>query len=352
MTTVLFRKALVFAVIVLFVGAGVVPSISGRHIQEDLESPRLHQCLNKGILQGNIELTYDLNDIPSTITPEQDTVRVHLYFNYYVSGLGSKFIVPKFFRNRTVPVKLSVENVPEWCSYSITPDYVYLPIGMEKSDHPQIALLTLSVNRSAPAFQTFSVNIRAKASSVKGPFGIIKIIKNAENMIPIEFKPGYYPDLDIDLNQTVYMHPGTGETTNVSIKLTNYGNARIRVSTEIIDPPEGWSIRIHTEIFLGTPVLNEDNTGELVLQLVPPWDFFNDVEQVNLSFKYMAWGHPDTGISESSFLITLMSMMITLKVHGMGLLNTHIDVSRRASIMPVNFILSMYVTGRIMRILQ
>lgn len=62
---------------------------------------------------------------------------------------------------------------------------------------------------------------------------------------------------------------------------------------------------INTEILLGTPVLNEDNTRELVLQLVPPWDFFNDVEQMTLRFKYMAAGHPDSGISESSFLITL-----------------------------------------------
>jgi len=55
----------------------IPPSINGQHIQEDMNIS--YQRLCNGILRGNIDLTYDVDDIPSTIRPELDIVRVDLY---------------------------------------------------------------------------------------------------------------------------------------------------------------------------------------------------------------------------------------------------------------------------------
>ena len=105
-----WKKILALVVMVLLFAISIPPSINGQHIQEDMNIS--YQRLCNGILRGNIDLTYDVDDIPSTIRPELDIVRVDLYINYFVSGLGAKYIVP-FFQYRTVPIELSIEDTPD-----------------------------------------------------------------------------------------------------------------------------------------------------------------------------------------------------------------------------------------------
>jgi len=301
MTTGLYKKGMVLAIIVLFIGAGVVPSISGRHVQEDLDKPKLHQCLNKGILQGNIELTYDLDDIPNTIRPESDIARVDLYINYFASGIGSKFLVP-FLQPRTVPIELSIEDTPEWCHVSVSPGVVYPHLDIKKAETPEHAIVTISLTPNAPAFQTHSIFVKAKASSVKGPFRIINIIASAENKIPIEIKPGYYSNFQYEHQTYAEMLPD--EVKSIPINITSYSNARTRLTFEIIDPPEDWGVSINPEIFIGTAALGNDPTGIATLTIQSPGGdgYHNEVQQFNVRVKTMAAGHPDEGIDNTTIL--------------------------------------------------
>ena len=296
-----WKKILALVVMVLLVAISIPPSINGGHVQEDLDRPRLHQCLNKGILGGNIELTYDVDDIPSTIRPESDIAKVDLYINYFVSGIGSKFLVP-FFQHRTVPIELSIEDTPEWCIISVSPGVVYPHPEIYKAETPEHSIVSISLMPNAPAFQTHSISVKAKASSVNGPFGIINIISSAENKIPIEIKSGYYSNFQYEYQTYAEMLPD--EVKNVPINITSYSNARTRLTFEIIDPPEDWSVSIDSEIFIGTAALGDDPTGIATLTIQSPGEngYHNEVEQFNVRVSTMAVGHPAAGIDNTTIL--------------------------------------------------
>jgi len=301
MATVNFRKGLVLAIIGLFIAASILPSISGGYVQEDMDRPKLHQCPNNGILQGNIELAYDIEDIPSTISPESDIARVDLYINYFVSGLGAKYIVP-FFTHRTVPIELSIEDTPEWCIVSASPGVLYPRIDYRKAETPEHAIVMISLTPNAPAFQTHSIIVKAKASSVKGPFSIINIIASAKNKIPIEIKPGYYSNFRYEHQTYAEMLPD--EVKSIPINITSYSNARTRLTFEIIDPPEDWGVSINPEIFIGTAALGDDPTGIATLTIQSPRgdDYLDEVEQFNVRVSTMAEGHPEHGIDNTTLL--------------------------------------------------
>jgi len=301
MTTGLYKKGMILVIIGLFIAASILPSISGGYVQEDMGYLRLHQCLNKGILGGNIELTYDADDIPSTIRPESDIVRVDLYINYFASGLYSRFLVP-FLQHRTVPIELSVADTPDWCTLSISPGVVYPHPDFYKAETPEHAILSISVTPNAPAFQTYSIIVKAKASSVKGPFRIINIIGNAENQIPIEIKPGYYSNFQYEYQTYAEMLPD--EVKNIPINITSYSNARARLIFEIIDPPEDWYARIEPDMFIGTAVLGDDPTGIATLIIRSPsgGDYLDEVEQFTVRVSTMAAGHPEAGIDNTTLL--------------------------------------------------
>ena len=106
-------------------------------------------------LQGNIDITYDVSDMPNTIRPESDVVRIPVDVYYFVSGLMADWIVPLFER-QTVPIALSVENVPEYVTVKVAPDVVYPRVSIDKSETPERLSLSVSVNPDAPAFQTVS----------------------------------------------------------------------------------------------------------------------------------------------------------------------------------------------------
>ena len=295
------KKGMILAIICLFIGAGIVPSIGGINVQEDLDRSRLHQCLNKGILGGNIDLTYDVDDIPSTILPGSDIARVDLYINYFVSGIGSKCLV-SFLQHRTVPIELSIEDTPEWCIVSVSPGVVYPHPDIRKAETPEHAIVSISLTPNAPAFQTHSISVKAKASSVNGPFGIINIISSAENKIPIEIKSGYYSNFQYEYQAYIEMPPD--EVKNVLINITSYSNARTRLTFEIIDPPEDWNACIDTEIFLGTSVLGDDPTGIATLTIQSPGgdEYHNEVQQFLVRVSTMAAGHPEQGIDNTTVL--------------------------------------------------
>ena len=301
MSTSLYKKGMILTIIVLFIVAGVVPSISGRHVQEDLDSPKLHQCLNTGIIQGNIELAYDIEDIPSTIRPESDIARVDLYINYFASGLGAKYIVP-FLQFRTFPIFLSIEGTPEWCVVSVSPGVVYPHLDYRTAETPEHAIVTISLTQNAPAFQTHSITVNAKANSFKGPFRVINIIASTENMIPIEIKTGYYSNFQYEHQTYAEMLPD--EVKSIPINITSYSNARTRLTFEIIDPPEDWGASINPEIFIGTAALGDDPTGIATLTIQSPRgdEYLDEVEQFNVRVSTMAAGHPEHGIDNTTLL--------------------------------------------------
>jgi len=247
-----------------------------------------------GLFQGNIELTYNADDVPSTIRPESDIARINLYINHFASGLGSKFVIP-FFSANTVPIDLSVADTPDWITVSVAPGVVYPKLGMEKAEMPENAVVSISLTPNAPAFQTQSIEIIASHNAIPP-------IQSATQKLPIEIKSGYYSNYQYEY--PTFKEIGAGETVTFPIDITGYSNARSRIIFEVVDPPEGWSTSINTEFFLGTTALGEDATGTVNFMVQSPLDFgyHNEVKQFNVRVKTMAAGHPEAGIDNTTTL--------------------------------------------------
>lgn len=293
------KKSLAIGAILLFIGTGAIPSIDGDDATKNTDVSK--QINTEGFFQGNVEFTYDVDDVPDTIRPETDIAEVDIYINYFVSGLGSKCIIP-YFTDKTVAVELSLADVPEWCSASISPTVVYPQVRLTKSETPEHAVLSIWITPEAPAFQSESIEITAKASTVKGRFGLLTFVKSAENKMPVEFKPGYYSDFQYEYPTYIYMLPN--ETKKIPIEITSSSNARSRILFEVVDPPEDWSTSINTEFFLGTTALGEDATGTVNFTVRSPGGsgYHNEVEQFIVRVKTMAAGHPDEGIDNATIL--------------------------------------------------
>ena len=247
-----------------------------------------------GLFQGNIELTYDVDDVPSTIRPESDIARIDLYVNHFASGLGSRYVIP-FFSANTVPIELLIEDTPDWITVSVAPGVVYPKLGMEKAETPERAIVSISLTPNAPAFQTQSIVVVAKHNAIPP-------IQSALNKIPIEIKSGYYSNYQYEY--PTFKEIGAGETVTFPKDNKGYSNARSRIIFEVVDPPEGWSTSINTEFFLGTTALGEDATGTVNFMVQSPLDFgyHNEVKQFNVRVKTMAAGHPEAGIDNTTTL--------------------------------------------------
>ena len=119
----------------------------------------------QGILQGNVVLTYDTSQIGETIRPETDTRVIEISVNHYVSGLGSKLLIPFYEDRSTVPIELSItSDIPYWMDAGISPGVVYQQLSSESGKHPsQISYLTISLSPNAPAFLSRTIEITARS---------------------------------------------------------------------------------------------------------------------------------------------------------------------------------------------
>lgn len=255
----------------------------------------------KGFFQGNIDLTYNVDQIPGYIRPESEIVRVNMEVSHFVSGLGSRLIIP-FFQMNTIPIELRVGKTPDWLLVSIAPGVVYQKLSLVKPDTPENVIISISLTSNAPAFQTHAFDVIAEHSTFYGL--IFPLIRPALNMIPIEIKPGLYANLQLDYQRYVRTPPQ--ELIKVLFNFTNLGNARMFVRGDIADPPSGWFFDMEDEIFIGTKVLGEDNTGELELDVIAPRNFTGRLP-LPVQFVYGAAGHPEQGIFYMNTTVTFLN---------------------------------------------
>jgi hypothetical protein len=246
-----------------------------------------------GLFQGNIDLTYDSEDVPNTIRPETDLVSVDCYISHFVSGLGSRLVIP-FFNTNTVPIELSVGETPDWLIASVSPGVVYPFLGIQKSDRENVKV-SISLTPNAPAFQTYTVRLIANHRDIPP-------VRGSTNSIEIPIKSGFYSNYQYEYK--TFDEIGAGETVTFPITITGYSNARSRIIFEVVNPPDGWSPSINSEFFLGTTALDEDATGTVNFMIQAPMDFgyHNEVQQFNVRVQTMAAGHVEAGIDNTTTL--------------------------------------------------
>lgn len=291
-----FKFCYIFIIASILIIASLTPSITSKNNDSTVG---YKTTLIKPFFQGVIDIDYDSEFIPDTIEPEKDVVKIPIYIYHYVAGFGAGVIIP-LLKNKIVPIKLSIE-APDYCNCEITPDIVYQPLAIKKPDKPQVAILTVSLNRSAPAFQINQLTIKAESQPIRGPFGLISILGKNSNYLKINVKAGFYPDLSYSYQNFVLTPPFT--TSEIPINLINNGNGRTNVRFEVIDFPETWSVWINPHIVVGCSPYGENNTVSTLLAVVPPIDFINKSAAITIKLQYYATGHEDCGIWESTIKI-------------------------------------------------
>ena len=255
----------------------------------------------KGFFQGNIDLTYNVDQIPGTIRPESEIVRVNMEVSHFVSGLGSRLIIP-FFRANTIPIELKIGKTPDWLMISVAPGVVYPRLGIVKPDTPEIVIISISLTPNAPAFQTHAFEVVAEQSTFYGM--IFPLVQPTINKIPVEIKPGLYANMQLDHQR--YVHAPSQQLVKVMFNFTSYCNARMLIRGDIPDPPSGWFFDLESELFIGTKVLGEDNTGQLELDVIAPRNFTGSLP-VPVQFVYSAAGHPEQGIFYMNTTVTFFN---------------------------------------------
>lgn len=282
---------LVFSLIPFIVSFNLSSFLSTIEVNCDYKTQSLCFCL----FQGNIELNYDVNDIPDTIRPETDTVRVDLYINHYVSGLLSKILIP-FYSGYTVPIELSVSETPGWLEASIAPGMVYLRLSTQKKSVPEPAILILTVSRVAPAFKAETVEIVATHGY------LAPLTAPAKMKLWIAIRPGYYSHCNFNLK--TFDQIGPGEIAIFPINITNYGNYPTKITFEILDHAKDWNTSIVPEIIVGSKSYGQDYnaTVNFIVRSPDVSGYVDETRRFNIRCTTMAAGHPEAGIDNTTIL--------------------------------------------------
>ena len=261
--------------LILFLGVAVAPSINAF---KDQSKPVFN-----GLVQSILSLEYDASDIPDLIPPESENVIIHINISYQIEGFFSR-LLSILFKYQMIPIEVTLGDVPKWCTAKLIPNNLWSPIRTD----PDInhAILRVWLDPKSPAFKPFNITIRTKASKFTGPLGFT-YISEAEDIISVELTPGYYSNFQFDYHSYIVTPPL--EPTVAEINLTSFANADVLVRTQIIDPPENWTITIPTDIFV-----EAWGKETIILTIIPP-DIQNEIEHFHVLLNISTWEHPELG---------------------------------------------------------
>ena len=183
-------------------------------------------------------------------------------------------------------MELNLTNVPDYCNAQIYPQTVY-PRLQRHQTKPEIAILTVSVDPATPGFQPFNISVLATASTVKGPLGLLNLIKPSDDSTSISLTTGYYSNFI--LNYLPFYEILPLQHLEVPMNLTSFANADAFVQTDILEPPVNWSINITSDI-----IIKPGDTELFLLSITPP-NVQNEVRTTLIRFNISAWEHPEYG---------------------------------------------------------
>jgi len=286
------KKYLAVAVILLFIGVAIAPSINANINRKSEIKP-----LRKNFLisfPSNLEI--EMDEYEGRL-PIHQSVTIHFTVQYWVDIpdvlLRSPFRWLKnwfLFGNIITPlqtINFSLLDVPEWCHPYIS----YPDLRIEVDNTPQVIMnnLIIMVEIEAPA-EPFTFTLRAEASKLKR----VEAIKCDYQ---VTLTPDFIPAIQISTeNPFVYAPPN--QYTSIPIALKNLGNALTKVTSRIVTDLEGWVTYITPEIFI--PV---NYTLNVTFACIPPDDFYGN-QTIELKFEVSHWLWTDAPTLSVGYLIT------------------------------------------------
>jgi len=215
-------------------------------------------------------------------------------------GLISRLILFRII-SKDIPsaeINLSVE-CPKWCTATVEPSNVSIKISDEFKEAK--AKVTFSINKTAPAFESSDITIKAEYKN-KNNWGI----HDSNNKTTVSFMPAYVSRLDYELKLEQNISPVN--KTTMPINITNTGNGETIVNVTIENPPKNWNISVDSEITISVGA-----TKQIDLTLIPVKTFKNETIQLTLTPKSTC---SDTSIGAGYLDGKSVSLSVTLSNDG------------------------------------
>jgi len=192
-------------------------------------------------LSSTIDLAYKEEDVNNPIIPNKEVREVNLTVTYNVTSSG-KFLSKLFFlfvKDKQVNIKLSISYQPTWCEASLSQD----TIGATVTDKEKTlsTKLIISLTENAPAYSLDKINIK----------------------------------LELPLGDTYKIAPYN--KTIIPIKITNIGNGKTKIFTEIENASEKWDANLTDSI-----IIDIDNTDTINLVITTD----NKYDQAEIKLKF------------------------------------------------------------------
>jgi hypothetical protein len=270
-------KCLVVGIILLFVGAGIVPSIAKPiHVTANTV-PHLGNFFG---LSSNIIVSWDANETEEPIIPRGELRTVKLDVAFWVTwGVLGRFI-NYMYRGTSIRLELSIIDKPEWCSATLSQGTLQCIIPPPKENSHEIVhtQLAVAVAENAPAFELCPVAIQATVEPLHGPFGFLAMMQGTSQFVNVTFTVGYKPLLGFVFPETNIIEAPPQIQVELPIGIENMGNGRTTVVNEILNYPSDWIVALPSQVILDVGEYREIN-----LSIIAPLNF-SGVETITLGF--------------------------------------------------------------------
>ena len=245
-------------------------------------------------LETVVDISFDDENLEEPLIPGGDTRDINVSIEYKVQGgkiLGNFLI--KLFSSKTLTLELNIIESPDWLTVDLDED----SFEFDVSNETLIKTLVLSVSASsdAPAYEEGDLKFNATVEPKKGPLGILTLISGFYEEYKLSFEASYAPSIDIKPESTTYTISPYNET-EIPISITNLGNDKTTVMTEIVNQSENWNVSI-SDI-----TIDIDETGTAYLKVYADHKF----DQETIKIKFTPARKQDTSDKGESQIVTLL----------------------------------------------
>ncbi|MCX6662469.1 MAG: hypothetical protein NTY91_07975 [Euryarchaeota archaeon] len=266
----MMRKCLVIGIILLITGTSIITA---------QKTMCTHQTFLGDVfgLQSNIVVSWSANQTQEPLVPlgPPQLITLDVSHNVYRGNLGRLILLYCSLTKQIVNMSIEIIDKPDYCSVTLSPSYLRFPIS--ETPVEQHTNLTVAVNDHAPAYYTCFVKIKASVGAMFGPFGALPFVHGFEQNFCLTFIPGYLPRIVV-IPASDYINVTPGNTSHLLINITNTGNGKTVVMTQVVDWPSGdWLVSIPSV------VLDMNTSDEICVSVVPPSDF-NGTDTITISF--------------------------------------------------------------------
>lgn len=259
------------ALVILFTSSIIAPTLTAENIKTQNKALRIFTFNTS----TEIELL-NASELDHPIQPNTTIeLGIKIKFKFETPTLFPAFLINTkigkwiMFRNTkynmTAQIKLQHNEPSNWYTLKLDQDKITIK-NISTNYQEATTKLTIKVKENAKALETETIKIQANFTP-ESKWGLTPSGDKKEKTITVAYQDNIQPTIE---NQTIKITPT--KTTYIPIKITNKGNGKTTIKTEIKNIPTNWTISFNeTDITLD---INEEK--EIHLNVTSIKDFDNE----------------------------------------------------------------------------